>query len=531
MDDPNFHRQITLPTVKSQELTPPPIPSQIGLYQVEALLDKGGMSFLYLGIHPETKDPITIKVLYPEFVSSPEMVQRFLQEAEIIALADHPNIVKLYGHGEWEGGLYIAMEFIQGLSLRQYLVRNPISLKQALDIVMEISMALCHLHGHGIIHRDLKPENILITESGGVKVIDFGIAQLLNEIGPATDQSQKRRLVGTPIYMSPEQKENPSSVSYPSDIYSLGIITYELVLGKLSYGQIHLPVMPKGLQKILNKALQPKLENRYQDIVDFMKDLSDYMASSNFIKDNKEASPLGELLDSLHRSQHMLTPQNPPQWPFCEMDFDVYKNLGISSLYYDFFESFAHTYSITIGEPSIKGLPGIIYSSVVKGMIQALNQLTQQPEEMATVLNSLLLNDVTQKTFAFSHLVLIPEKNILRFISCGCGYLWYLAKDNPTPVLVSSDNPPLGSSLNTQFTETEMSWNIGDTIILYTYSGMKFPSNQNVLFTPEEFQKIVEEHTAASPSKQVNVIIRKVRIHLSRIVNEHSFFVLSLSRN
>ena len=150
------------------------------------------------------------------------MVQRFLREADIIALADHPNIVKLYRQGTWEGGLYIAMEFIGSLSLRKYILRNLISLKHALELVLEISMALCHLHAHGVIHRDLKPENILVTEVGEVKVIDFGIAQLLTD--SPTDPRARRRLVGTPIYMSPEQKNDPESTSYPSDIYSLGII-------------------------------------------------------------------------------------------------------------------------------------------------------------------------------------------------------------------------------------------------------------------------------------------------------------------
>ncbi len=167
MIESNFHKQNTLPTISDKPAAKEQIPEKIGPYKIETLLEKGGMSFLYLATHPETKDPITIKVLFPEFLSNPEMVQRFLREAAIIALADHRNIVKLYGQGEWEGGLYIAMEFIQGISLRKYLLRNLISLKHALELVMEISMALCHLHAHGIIHRDLKPENILVTESEG----------------------------------------------------------------------------------------------------------------------------------------------------------------------------------------------------------------------------------------------------------------------------------------------------------------------------------------------------------------------------
>src|SRR5262249_44107549 len=152
---------------------------------------------LYLGTHPDTKEPVTIKVLSQKFLSHPEIVKRFLNEAEIIAMADHPNIVKLYGHGEWAGGLYIAMEFVQGISLRQYLLQTPMSLKRALEIILDVAYALCHLHTHGVIHRDLKPENILVTDIGTIKVIDFGIAQLLTEKSPQ-DAYPKQRLIGTP---------------------------------------------------------------------------------------------------------------------------------------------------------------------------------------------------------------------------------------------------------------------------------------------------------------------------------------------
>jgi len=252
-----FYRRTTVGETeldKGTPLAPPPTPSYIGPYKIESLLEKGGMSLLYLGTHPDTGEPTTIKVLSPKFITREDVIQRFLHEAEIIAIANHPNIVKLSGYGEWEKGLYIAMEFIEGPSLRQYLLRHPISLKQAIEIIIDIAYALCHLHTHGVIHRDLKPENILVTEGGSIKVIDFGIAQLLER-----PKEEHPKVVGTPIYMSPEQKDNPASVTYSSDIYSLGIIAYELILGKLSHGRIHLSLMPKGIQKILSKVVTKML--------------------------------------------------------------------------------------------------------------------------------------------------------------------------------------------------------------------------------------------------------------------------------
>lgn len=263
VEEGDFHKQPTHPKLISEENSAPipHLPEKIGPYKVEALLDKGGMSYLYLGTHPDSKEPLTIKVLSQKFISNPEVVQRFLNEAEIISMTNHPNIIKMFGHGEWEGGLYIAMEYIEGISLRKYILKNPISLKRALGIIIDIAYALCHLHTHGVIHRDLKPENILVTENGAIKVIDFGISQLLTEkVTP--DQPPRQKLIGTPIYISPEQKENPETVSFPSDIYSLGIISYELVLGKLSHGHIHISLMPTGMQPILHKCLQLDQEKK-----------------------------------------------------------------------------------------------------------------------------------------------------------------------------------------------------------------------------------------------------------------------------
>lgn len=522
-------KEPTLPGGSKKHPHASPLPSQIGPYKIEALLEKGGMSYLYLAIHPTTQEPITIKALFPEFLSNPEMVQRFLREAEIIAMADHPNIVKLYGQGRWEGGLYIAMEFIQGISLRQYLLRNLISLKQALEISMEIAMALCHLHSHGVIHRDLKPENILVTETGAIKVIDFGIAQLLTE-APTDSHSQKRRLIGTPVYMSPEQRENPESTTYPSDLYSLAIITYELVLGKLCHGHIYLSLMPKSLQKILSKALQPKPEERYQDTVDYMTDLSHYMQSPAFEKESKESVPFGALSESLRYAEQCFVPQSAPRWPNIETGFAAYKSLGTSSIYCDFFELPNEGFGIILGDPSIKGSSGIVYASVLRGMVRALCKLTQKPEELATVLNALLIDDPMKQHFAFSYLILLPKENVFRFISCGCGHLWHISKGSTDFTSVISDHPPLGINLKAEFTETEGPLMSGDSVVLYACLSDEPPSSNDPLFTPAQFESYLKKCIDLPPQNQVDSILRKAKINISRISSERSLFIISLLR-
>jgi serine/threonine protein kinase len=291
----DFHKRDTKPVgnipEQYEELPEPPTPEKIGPYTIERLIDKGGMSYLYLSQDPATHIPLVIKVLSPRFVKNREVTERFLNEAKIIGLADHPNIVKLFGSGEWEGGLFIAMEYIEGISLRKWLDQSVPSLKKGVELILEIAYALVHLHTHHVIHRDLKPENIIVTQDNHIKVIDFGIAQVLND--RAID-SMNKRFIGTPIYISPEQRDDPQKVSYPSDIYSLGIVAYEILLGKISQGNVYLNLMPKGVRGILSKALSKKPQDRYHDVVDFIGDLSLYLHSQEIEKDKTNQDPISE---------------------------------------------------------------------------------------------------------------------------------------------------------------------------------------------------------------------------------------------
>lgn len=506
----DFYKQNTLPEGLSKVFKASPRPSEIpkwiGPYKIENLLEKGGMSLLYLGVHPDTKEPTTIKVLLPKYLSHPDVVQRFLTEAEIIAMTDHPNIVKLYGHGEWEGGLYIAMEFIQGISLRQMLLESPISLKKALEIIIDIAYALCHLHTHGVIHRDLKPENILITDSGEVKVIDFGIAQLLTEKGPM-ESHPTQRLIGTPIYMSPEQRENPESVSYPSDIYSLGIIFYELVLGKLSHGQIHLSLMPKGLQKILTKTLQPKAQDRYHDIVDFITDVSAYLNSTNLDKEKKAGDHLSEMSENLRNVQEIMAPSSPPQWPGIEVGLSSLKGRNIFGIYYDFFAFPEGTFGVLIVESSAKGAEGVVYIAMIRGMIQTLLKQYTSPTDLAKALNELLIKDKIDEIYTLSFLFLKPQENTLVYLACGYGNLWKIARDSREVIPIDNKNLALGIDPDASFTVTTTSWELGDCLILSSF----IPDMED---KPETFlEKVIQENTTRrSPQQIIDAILRKIKL-------------------
>lgn len=508
MDD--FHKQKTLPDLHTGQ-TRFPIPKQIGPYKIKSLLNKGGMSVLFLGTHPEIGEPIVIKVLVPKYLKNKEMVNRFLNEAQIIEMASHPNIVRLYGHGEWEKGLYIAMEFIRGISLRQFIQKKSLSNKRALEIVLQVAYALSHLHTHGVIHRDLKPENILITESGDIKVIDFGIAQLQGN-GGAERITQRKRMMGTPVYMSPEQKENPSQVSFSSDIYSLGIIMYELILGRLSHGVIHLSLLPKSLRTIIDKALKADPKERYLDIVDFITDVTQYIAVTPDQEEVREDEVGDEVMNLIEKTRSLLIPKKGPKWPQIEIGLALQEGMSLSGLYIDYFHFPDNRYCVVVAEPLEMGIETLLHAAIFRGMFRMAIQHDHHPLKMLHALNQAIHLDPMKQQFCLSMLVLSPEQDQLSFISCDHSPLWHWPEGSTQVRSLTTPNPALGRE-DATLLETADNWNAGDTLILQTLQ-MKEPPDK------------LEEAALLPPQPQAEKILQK----LSRQKANRAGAVLSIQR-
>lgn len=470
-----FYKQNTLPSFEEKGTSTLTIPEKIGPYKIETLLAKGGMSLLYLGFDSATKEPRVVKILSPEYMNHPEMVDHFLWEAKIIALTDHPNIVKLHDHGKWENGLYIAMEFIRGVSLRQFLMQQSFSLKRCIDIVLQVAYALTHLHTHGVIHRDLKPENILITEDGEVKVIDFGIAQLHEEKPAVT-----HKIIGTPSYMSPEQKENPQNASFSSDIFALGIIAYELILGKLSYGMINLSLLPAGLQKIIGKAIAISPSERYQDAVEFIEDLTNYYKSPEIEKDRPSADQAIEIVEMLSKADQSLS-ADKPTWN--QYDIGITKDRAIDELglYLDFFHFPNNTQIIILAHTNSNQVTSLPYIAVLRGMVKSLmtiqiaSETPFDPVNFASTLNEHIYHDKMKETFHLNILKLIPYNDSLSYLSCGpAGPLFHVPQGHNEPRAIHSDNPLIGDKITSTFSATEDTLADGDLLLFHNLSQSTF---------------------------------------------------------
>jgi len=404
------------------------IPQQIDKYKIEGLMTRGGMSLLYLATHPETQEAIIIKVLLPKYLSEHDVVERFLNEARVIALANHPNIIRLIGSGEWQNGLYIAMEFVKGSSLRKILQHQPYSLKRALDVLLQIAYAVSHLHSHGVVHGDLKPENILITEQGQVKVIDFGIAQLL------TDRKKEApsRFVGTPVYMSPELGLDRHKFSFQSDIYALGIIAYELALGKISHGRLILSLAPRGLQKILHKALQPKPEDRYSDMCDFISDLSTYIKSETFQKDKHGSDYFLEIFEELEQLQGAILSDRAPSWPDSETGIIYLQGLSLSGQYVDCLELGKGKRAIFMAECEKKGASGLVLASMLRASFRAIFSTYKNypASKIVQDLQERIEKDMFKCAFSFALLLVDFDTGSYEYVQNNYGALLHYAKES-----------------------------------------------------------------------------------------------------
>jgi serine/threonine protein kinase/tetratricopeptide (TPR) repeat protein len=212
--------------------------SQIGHFRIEHELGHGGMGVVYLARDTTLGRSVAIKSLPPEVMADRKISSRLEREARLLASLSHPNIAAIFEElAEAEGATYLILEYVPGRTLADRIAEGLISLEEVLSIASQIAAALATAHGHGIIHRDLKPGNIKITPEGNVKVLDFGLAKAIEEAGTQIQQStvtQPGRVVGTPAYMSPEQAMG-DPVDYRTDIWSLGVVIYEMLTGELPF--------------------------------------------------------------------------------------------------------------------------------------------------------------------------------------------------------------------------------------------------------------------------------------------------------
>jgi serine/threonine protein kinase len=278
----------------------PMIGQTIQHYQVEELLGQGGMGVVYRARDTRLGRPVALKVLPPEFSRDPDRKARFLREARAASAVNHPAIAQIYDVDEGEHGLFIAMELVEGRTVRTLVQERELDALGAIEIATQVAGGLQKAHEAGIVHRDIKPENVIVTPDGHAKILDFGLAKLHEPETEAKDgisqmetlaKTQAGFVLGTLRYMSPEQARG-QTVDHRSDIFSLGVLLYEMVTGQLPFSgstaldTLHAiafeetrpvtalrPNLPPSLQRVITRCLRKRAQDRYGDAKELAGDL------------------------------------------------------------------------------------------------------------------------------------------------------------------------------------------------------------------------------------------------------------------
>lgn len=238
------------------------------------LIGHGGMSAVFKARQPRLDRIVALKVLPKSLAATPGFAERFTREGRVLARLSHPGIVTVHDFGESGGFCYLIMEYVDGVNLRQAMRAGRFTPEQALGIIPVMCEALQYAHSQGVLHRDIKPENILLDAQGRVKIVDFGIAKILDEKGgDSMLLTQSGARLGTAPYMAPEQIEKPATVDHRADIYSLGVVFYEMLTGELPLGRFAAPsekaAVNGGMDEIVFRALAKERERRQQSAGEF----------------------------------------------------------------------------------------------------------------------------------------------------------------------------------------------------------------------------------------------------------------------
>ncbi len=238
--------------------------------EILELIGQGGMGFVFKARQKKIDRVVALKILPESLASDPAFAERFTREGRVLARLNHPNIVMIHDFGQANGFFYLLMEFVDGVNLREAMKAGRFTADQALAVVPKICEALQFAHDEGILHRDIKPENILLDSKGRIKIADFGIAKLVGEPHGETNLTVGGSTLGTPHYMAPEQLERPGEVDHRADIYSLGVVFYEMLTGELPIGKFQPPSRKVNvdvrLDDVVLQALEKEPERRYQQV-------------------------------------------------------------------------------------------------------------------------------------------------------------------------------------------------------------------------------------------------------------------------
>ncbi|MBQ8498831.1 serine/threonine-protein kinase [Chlamydia sp.] len=428
-----------------------PFSSSIANYLLTRELSRKVGLTVYQGIDERSSRPVVIKTLVSPGIHDQRFLRAFEKEARIMQLVDHPAFVRLEEIGEWERGRYFVSEYILGNSLRESILSSQIALDKAISIVLQIAQAITTLHQHQVLHLDIKPENVVLSQLGEIKLIDYGLS------------AWQFNHWGSPAYMSPEQSRQ-ETLSPASDVYALGLLAYELIIGQLSLGKVYLSLLPSKISKILTRALQPSPAARFPSMREFALALQEYLVH-DVHEDYRQKDRVLSQLEQMHQQSLWLSPEklSAPE----EMLVQIYthkESYYLHNIYYDmlvFGDVVEFWFCYAQGNCSFA-------FSMIK---QFLHQRQEATKDILTVINTIdnlcktMGIPICEGGISCCCFIFLPEE--LMCFSCGKTD-FSLKKQTKGVQRFQAESQGIGEEVSLEIHEQSVVWELGDELIVHT---------------------------------------------------------------
>jgi serine phosphatase RsbU (regulator of sigma subunit) len=475
----------------------------ISHYEILEKLGEGGMGVVYKAKDTKLGRTVALKFLPPHLLCDAEAKARFEHEAKAASALNHNNITTIHDIDEVEDQCFICMEHIEGKSLKEHLKEKSLSVKEVLDIAIQIGEGLSAAHKKDIVHRDIKSDNIMLTHEGVVKIMDFGLAKLKG----VTRLTKTGSTLGTVAYMSPEQAQG-MEVDQRSDIFSFGVVLYEMFTDQLPFKGEHEAAViysivnetpeslarykanvPEELQRIVDKALAKDREERYQHIDGLLADLKHERKS----EEEKKLQQMEEDLRIARNIQLSLLPKETPSLPDVDIVGFSLPAREVGGDYYDFINIDQDRFGIVIADVSGKGMPAALLMANLQATLRGQALTNHAPSECVAKSNSLLCRSVEKGKFVtlFYGILNTKEKS---FTYTNAGHCYPLIFNPKSQVKkLEKSGLILGMLDNYPYQEERIILEPGELILLFTDGITEAFNQKNEQFEEERLIKVVQE--------------------------------------
>lgn len=484
----SLHKNSTI-LMKEEDHTPE-AGTKIGEYTVISQIGSGGMGRIMKASAPNG-DPVALKIIKGEHINNKALVDRFEQEMKISSMLNHKNIAEILGWGVDDNCRnYFAMEFVDGKNIRDMLEKNEVSLNVALDIFSQLCTGLEYAHSKSVVHRDIKPENIILDKNGVVKIVDFGIARA--DTAAFANLTMTDVIMGSPIYMSPEQKSDFKNVDHRADIYAAGAVFYEMLSGEMPGGLLRIDLIPENLRAIVEKAIAYQVDDRYASCNDILEDLRDYQQAGRVTSDQKA---IRKIEDNVKLRQALIDsfyPDSNPEVPGLDLDAFYIPAEGIGGNYYDYIKIDESHTGILVGnlfdQPDVESA---LFLAMLRSAFRLLAKETGDPGETLKKLNDFMSGERFDYFAVFSYMVFNSETQEIAVATAGYRPVMVKKRQAEDFIDIQPEGVGIGIMENYTYETSIMKLEQGDLILLSSAGIGKTVNREGKPFGDDRLAKLV----------------------------------------